>query len=274
MNCDTFRLVKPMRSAAFTWAGRASLVATFVFVPALWAQDQSPGLPVFEVTSVKPDTFVPAPGHGRVPEVSCSNGRFVSNASVWRLIAWAWNIGEDNERLVGYPEWTKNSFYLVEAKAAAPVGEEQCRLMVRTLLADRFHLRAHEEKRLIDAFDLVIAKGGPKIKRVTDPDAPVNGPGFTIGGASIQMLDPRLKGWTMDQLAHALAVAQLGRKVLDRTGLEGIYRIEMRFSRLDGSGDDPDVATALHEQLGLQLRGAKEPLDVVIIDYIERPSQN
>src|ERR1035438_8271236 len=75
MNCDTFRLVKPMRSAAFTWAGRASLVATFVFVPALWAQDQSPGLPVFEVTSVKPDTFVPAPGHGRVPEVSCSNGR-------------------------------------------------------------------------------------------------------------------------------------------------------------------------------------------------------
>jgi uncharacterized protein (TIGR03435 family) len=56
--------------------------------------------------------------------------------------------------------------------------------------------------------------------------------------------------------------------------LEGIYRIEMRFSRLDGSGDDPDVATALREQLGLQLRSVKEPLDVVVVDSIERPSQN
>ena len=256
--------------------GRASLVVTFVFAPGLRAQDQSPGLPAFEVTSVKPDTFVPGPGHyGRVVEVNCSNGRFVSrNASVWYLIKWAWNIVGDNERLIGFPGWTSGSIYEIEAKAAAPVSEEQCRLMARALLADRFHFRAHEEKRLIDAYDLVIAKGGPKIKRATDPDAPVNGPGFTIGGESMQMLDPHLKGWTMDQLAHALAVAQLGRKVFDRTGLEGIYRIEIRFSRLDRSGDDPDVATALRVQLGLELRSAKEALDVVVVDHIERPTQN
>jgi len=237
----------------------------------------NPGLPAFEVASIKPDTFVPGIGHGRVLEVNCSNGRFVSrNASVWYLIKWAWNIVEDNERLIGAPAWTLHggTYYVIEAKAAAPVGEDQCRLMVRSLLADRFQLRAHEEKRMIDAFDLVIAKGGPKIKPVTDPNALVNGPGFNIGGESIQMLDPKLKGWTMDQLAHALAVAQLGGKVFDRTGLEGIYRIELSFRRADLSGEGPDVTVALRDQLGLELRRAREPLDVVVVDHIERPSPN
>ncbi len=210
--------------------------------------------------------------------MSCSNGRFVSrNATVWYLIKWAWNIVADNDRLVGSPDWAGagGAYYVVEAKAAAPVGEDQCRLMVKALLADRFHLRTHEEKRMIDAFDLVIAKGGPKIKRVTDPDAPVNGPGFTMGGEPMQMLDPKAKGWTMEQLAYMLAVAQLGRKVFDRTGLEGIYRIDLRFRiRGDDSGEGSDVTTALREQLGLELRSAKEPLDVVVVDHIERPSPN
>jgi uncharacterized protein (TIGR03435 family) len=145
--------------------------------------------------------------------------------------------------------------------------------MVRALLADRFQLHAHEEKRVIDALDLVIAKGGPRIKRVTDPDAPINGPGFVIDGQTIQMQDPKLKGWTMDQLASGLAVAQLGRKVFNRTGLEGIYRIELRFGRLGDSGEDPDVASALRNQLGLELRRAAEPLDVVVVDHIGRPTR-
>jgi uncharacterized protein (TIGR03435 family) len=275
MNCGIFRLVKLRQSALLTFAGLASIATTFLFIPALRAQDQPPNLPSFEVTSVKPDTFVPGPGHGRVLELSCANGRFVSrNASVWYVIKWAWNIVGNNDALVGYPDWTKGSGYVIEARAAAPVPEEQCRLMLRSLMADRFHLRVHEESRLIDAFDLVISKSGPKIKQVTDSSAPINGPGFTISGEKIQMLDPRVKGWTMHELADALAVAQLGRKVFDRTGLEGIYRIEMRFSRPDDFGVDPDVATALREQLGLELRPAKEPLGVVVVDHIERPSQN
>ena len=191
-----------------------------------------PAAPSFEVASIKPDTFVPSPGHGRVLEVSCSNGRFVSrNASVWYLIKWGWDIVGDNDRLVGSPDWTTSGgseYYVIEAKAAAPVSEDQCRLMVRELLADRFHLRMHEETRIIDAFDLVIAKGGPKIKRVTDPDAPVNGPGFNVGGESLQMLNPKAKGWTMEQLAYLLGgrLTGLGRKVFDRTlsGLKGDSR--------------------------------------------------
>ncbi len=271
--------MKLTQTAAVSWAGLACLVAKFVFVPALEAQDQSPALPSFEVASVKPDDFVFA-GQGRHVEVTCSNGRFVSrNASVWYVIKWAWNIVGDNDRIVGYPDWTKDpgAIYAIEAKAAAPVSEEQCRRMVRALLTDRFNLRAHEEKRLIDALDLVVAQGGPKIKRVTDPDnAPVNGPGFTVGGETFQMFDPKLKGWTMEQLALALSpMTGLGRRVFDRTGLEGIYRIDLRFRRRDDDpGEGTDVTTALREQLGLELRNAREPLDVVVVDHIERPSQN
>jgi uncharacterized protein (TIGR03435 family) len=146
--------------------------------------------------------------------------------------------------------------------------------MVRDLLSDRFRLRAHNERRLVDAFDLVVSKDGAKIKRVTDPGAPVNGPGFTINGSSMQMLPANLKGWTMEQLAEVLGVARLGRKVFDRTGLEGIYRISMSFRTADGPGEYPDVTTALREQLGLELRAAKEHLDVLVIDRLERPNEN
>src|ERR1039458_7592644 len=69
MNCGIFRLVKLRQSALLTFAGLASIATTFLFIPALRAQDQPPNLPSFEVTSVKPDTFVPGPGHGRVLEL-------------------------------------------------------------------------------------------------------------------------------------------------------------------------------------------------------------
>ncbi len=90
------------------------------------------------------------------------------------------------------------------------------------------------------------------------------------------MLLCRLRGWpTMDELASMLVIARLGKKVFNRTGLDGIYRIDMSFrQRDDESGTGPDVTTALHEQLGLELRSAKEPLDVVVVDHIERPSPN
>jgi uncharacterized protein (TIGR03435 family) len=94
------------------------------------------------------------------PSGWCSNDRLVSrNAFVWYPIKRGWNIVGDNERVVGYPDWTKDSFYPIEAKAAAPVDEEQCRTMTRVLPADRLHLRAHEEKRLIDTRRIACTPG-------------------------------------------------------------------------------------------------------------------
>ncbi len=175
----------------FSVAGIAALAATIiggiVNIPAIRAQ--SP-IPTFEVASIKPDDFVLSPGHPRTGEhLNCINGRFESRGiPVWYLIKWAWSIEKDNDRIVGFPDWITGAIYQIEASAGnttseLPVSEGQCRLMLRTLLSDRFVLHAHEETRPLDAFDLIVAKGGPKIHRVTDPDnAPVNGPGFTING--------------------------------------------------------------------------------------------
>lgn len=262
---------------------RTVVLGTLMIASVIRAQDNPSSWPSFDVASIRLDDSV-APGHLRVLHVSCAHDTFVArDVSVWYLIKWAWNITADNDRLVGYPAWTtpggvgENNEYNIEAKGAAPVSEERCRLMIRALLTDRFQLRAHEEKRLIDAFDLVIAKGGPKISKVTDPNAPINGPGFNVGGQKMQIMDPKLQGWTMDQVATALGfpMARLGRKVFNRTGLDGIYRIDLSFRRpADTEGAGPDVTTALREQLGLALKTAKEPLDVVVVDHVERPTPN
>jgi uncharacterized protein (TIGR03435 family) len=162
----------------------ALVVLAGMMVQVAYAEEDAATLPAFEVASIKPDS-VP-PGVGRFVRVECPNGRFSSrDASVWYLIKWAWNVVSDNDRVAGHPDWTGRTNYEIDAKSATPVSEDQCRLMLRSLLIDRFQLRAHEERRTLDALDLVIAKGGPKIERVTDPDAPANGPGLTISGESI-----------------------------------------------------------------------------------------
>ena len=112
----------------------------------------------------------------------------------------------------------------------------------------------------------MVAPKGPKIKRVAETDEAVNGPGFTINGSPMQMMDAKLKGWSMDQLAFALQVANLGRPVFDRTGLDGIYKIALSFRQRETEGEGPDVTTALDDQLGLRLGAAKRAGEGVLAD--------
>ena len=109
---------------------RLCLPALFAIFPAgLGAQS----LPAFEVASIKPDTFEPVPGNGRVMRIRCTDGHFTSSsATIRNLIQWAWNI-RDYDRLVGSPSIP---YFVLEAKSATPVPEETCRLMLRTLLRD------------------------------------------------------------------------------------------------------------------------------------------
>jgi uncharacterized protein (TIGR03435 family) len=233
-------------------------------------------MPAFEVTSVKP--VIPgAPGHGMSAEFGCAHGNFVSNYNMLSLLAGAWNSDLEKYRIFGTPAWTSmsNNNYLVEARAGSPVSEDECRLMVRILLADRFHISVHHEERTLDAYALVVAPHGPKMKQVTDPEAPANGTGFTIDGLPNWVFDSALKGWTMAQLAHGLFMARLELPIVDRTGLEGIYRINLSFHVRGTPGDgSPDVTTALREQMGLQLVRRKEVIDVIFVDHCEPPDPN
>ncbi len=239
--------------------------------------------PAFEVTSVKPYQS------GQIPslELTCAKGRFVARGSrLGPTLWWAYDIKPN--QVVGSPDWVESayskSFYDIEAKTSGPVTEAQCKLMVQSLLADRFKLVTHRELREVSVYALVVAKNGPKMRKVTEDDT---SPGINVKVDGRPMGVPRggatrPPGWSMDYLADFLAIAQLGRPIVNRTGLEGAYKISLDFSTSFPRQPDyippfdagPDIRDALREQLGLRLDNAKALVPQLFIDHIEKPDAN
>ena len=203
-------------------------------------------------------------------------------------------------RLIG-PEWINKTSYVIQGKAPDSIRDamqkmtpeergRETRLMQQSLLAGRFKLKVHFETREMPVFELVIAKGGSKLKE--DPGS---------GGAVL-----RNKGQTAELKGTAMPLKGLisllmgnadidGRTVIDKTGLTGTYDLLLDWvpSRLAapvGPGsliqpgtygpapaadaEGPSLFTAIEEQLGLKLVPAKAPVEVVVIDHIELPSEN
>jgi uncharacterized protein (TIGR03435 family) len=242
----------------------------FASLPLLLGQPQA--TPAFEVTSVKvnklryPDI--------KYPEMSCSGTRFMAR---WytpsHLIKWAYQLELSDP--IGLPAWAGNMdrMYDIEAKAGAPMSEDQCRLMVRTLLADRFKLRVGWELRETPAYALVVAKGGAKMRKVNDSE-PADTVVFVCDNNKVPMFPPGLKGWTMERLAFALRIARLDRAVVDRTELVGAYQFKLEFRRESAPAESgTDVRTELRK-LGLQLEARKEPVTQFVVNHIEEPDAN
>jgi uncharacterized protein (TIGR03435 family) len=153
--------------------------------------------------------------------------------------------------------------------------------MIQKLMADRFGLSFHRETRELSAYALTVANGGPKMRERKDGDG---GPGY-----SQYFSGPRLPAQktSMAQLAMGLQGLVLDRPVLDRTGLSGAYDFdlswtpdELQFSGRGGTGlyvgdpNGPSIYTALEEQLGLKLSSVKAPVEVLLVDRVEKPSEN
>jgi uncharacterized protein (TIGR03435 family) len=147
---------------------------------------------------------------------------------------------------------------------------DQIFLMLRTALEERFGLEVHHETREVAAYALVLAKGGPKFgpappaateAEAREVTATYNGHLWTVRREPMSFLALQLS-----------RIPDVGRNVVDQTGLKGDYRFNFDWS----SKTDPDVSvfTAITEQLGLKLEPAKAPIDILVIDHIERPSQN
>jgi bla regulator protein BlaR1 len=192
--------------------------------------------------------------------------------------------GSSTSRLIGAPDWVKTKRYALHTKppdsirdAMQKMTEEErtreTRLMQQSLLADRLKLKVHFETRELPMYELVLAKGGSKLKA---GDASVR------GGMSLRYTDQKheLKG-------NAVAVQGIvnllmadpeigGRTVVDKTGLTGNYDVQMNW--VPGSApagtDGPSLFAALEEQLGLKLVATKGRVEVVVIDHIEPPSEN
>jgi uncharacterized protein (TIGR03435 family) len=223
--------------------------------------------------------------------------------------------GLQDIQLSGGPSWIGSDLYAIEARAGADATRASVRLMLKALLAERFHLVAHLERRELPAFALVLAdrngKLGPRLQRSGPECAPVKapegvpmppppppgpGPGFfavlpqePLGPTCGFVLFP---GWLSGRrltMAHLVApLTQLTRRpVVDETGLAGEFDLDVTFMpdqpvTLNGGAappslapsDRPSLMTAIQEDLGLKLDARRRDAEVLVIDRIERPSEN
>jgi uncharacterized protein (TIGR03435 family) len=167
------------------------------------------------------------------------------------------------------------------------------RLMLQSLLADRFRLTVHKETRVLPIYELVIAKSGPKLEETKGGDSDGKGPNGVMRQGMMVMGSGSLsgQGLPMTSLVRLLS-RQLSRTILDKTRLTGRYDIALHCASDEGSippmppGDapaapppalestGPSIFTALPEQLGLKLQATKGPVETVVIDRVERPSEN
>jgi uncharacterized protein (TIGR03435 family) len=219
----------------------------------------------FEVASVKP---TPAAQHNNLrPDYCRRAGRFTMLATpvIWS-ITFAFQVKE--YQIVGAPDWVHgfDTAYNIEATTGGPVTVDQCRAMVRSLFADRFKLKTHREQRESRVYLLTVAKQPLKLRK--GGEVRLNG-GLQLGdGGKPDWPD----GLTMVELARILS-NYTDRPVIDRTGLQGSYGVTLDFSLRDGD-DRPIIFTAVQEQLGLKLGPGRAPVDMLVIDHIEKPAPN
>jgi bla regulator protein blaR1 len=258
-------------------------------------------IPAFEVASIKPDKSGTDMTMLRTTPVGFS----ASNIALKVLIQQAYGI-EDNQ-IVGAPSWLGSARYDIEAKVSSSdtdalhnLSSDQRRLMLQPLLADRFQLKVHTEVRDLPVLTLVIAKGGPKLHEAKPGDTypnglkDFNGQG---GGPGMMLMRPGQltgQGLPLSSLARVLT-QQLGSTVQDKTGLTGKYDLTLQWTPdrngsampgapepgLQGPGSGgstdasgPSIFSAIQEQLGLKLESQKGPVEVLVIDHVETPSEN
>ncbi len=266
----------------------AALLATGVLnAPMLGAQSKPADVvnPTFDVVSVKPNKSSESSNRwGRHP----GGGWFMINLTAGFLIRQAYPTKADE--VVGAPAWAVSDRFDVDARATFVPTVEQERLMLRALLADRFKLAAHYETQERPIYNLVVARGdgrlGPQLRHIeidcatykrpvpstgtAKPDvkdAPTCGYRLSGGSTTLSLMSG---GRSMQGLADSIS-SYAGRPIFDKTGLTGYYAFTLEFM---GGNDGVSIFTALQEQLGLKLEPARGPLDVVVIDHIERPTEN
>jgi uncharacterized protein (TIGR03435 family) len=238
--------------------------------------------PVFEVTTVKRNKSGGSGSHSNF-----QNGHFVaSNVSLKNLLRYS-AYGIPEPRIWGGPKWLNSERFDIEAKTDSltadqlrTLGREQRKVqmqsMFQQLLADRFKLMVHFETRDLPVYALVAAKKGPILHGWKESDG---------SGTSASNGQFTATGVTMAEIASALTQdlsRELGRVVIDKTGIDGRYNITLKWTpesdATEGTAPPadagPSIFTAIQEQLGMKLESAKGPVQVLIIDHVEMPSEN
>jgi bla regulator protein blaR1 len=289
---------------------RATVTLVFLSTAGAFAQQAAP--PQFEVASIKPSD----PNDRRMMFRMMPGGAVnLHGITLKALVQQAYDLRDF--QVSGGPGWIGADKYDITAKAENASDEtppdprqlseeqrktfqEQTRLRLQALLADRFQLKIHRETKELPVYALVVAKNGPKLK-----ENPGDSPG--LGKGMMRMSPGQLVGQQVGMAFLVQSLAQMvSRTVLDQTGLRGIYDFELNFASDQGRGavfgggpgdgpppppppgagpglikepppadpNGPTIFTALQEQLGLKLESHKGPVEIIVIDHVEKPSEN
>jgi uncharacterized protein (TIGR03435 family) len=241
-----------------------------------WIEAQPSEQLKWEVISVKPmSSDSCSTGYGGVRFLP--NGLSAACVPVVFVVEFAYHL-MDPMRIVGLPKWaTGPQVYAIEARVSgqdtAAFGElkrDEKASMMQSVFAERFGLKAHMETREMPAYALVIAKGGPKLKSPSDDAKGISQFGGSTGKVK----------WVNSPLTDLkfLLAKETGRPVVDNTGLTGKYDFMLEYTPSSHAATDesgrPSIFTALEEQLGLKLVPSKQPVEVLLVDSIEQPTEN
>ncbi|HEY4361178.1 MAG TPA: TIGR03435 family protein [Bryobacteraceae bacterium] len=245
---------------------------------------QSPSKLEFEVASVKRNT-TNGPSDMRGPRRS---GDLVTmhNTQPASLIFYAYNLTASFQ-IAGYVPFPEGwNWFDIEARAGANATDDQIRLMFQSLLEDRFKLKVHHESRSMPQYELVIAKGKSKLTPARTGDMTVTIEGRTFStrsgtcGTTLWAEGAHLicHAVTMEAIVSSLR-GGLQAPVADRTGLTGTYDLNVLYlpddRKLDPNAPpSPPLAEAIQEELGLRLEKTKGEVSVLVVDHIEKPSEN
>jgi uncharacterized protein (TIGR03435 family) len=283
-----FPNMQPMRAEL----RRMTLVSITLFIlvhaPQTQAQVSPPpasSAPTFDVASIKPDR------EGNHTRVSFnSNSLLATGMTLKALVELAYNVNDS--QLFGGPDWGNSAKYEVQAKiddttAAALKSlsteekQQQRRLMVQALLAERFKLKISQSSKELSIYVLSPVKKGPLFSQSSLP-------GNATSGITSSSGQTKFSGISLAIFADWLS-GQVGRKVIDQTGLQGKFDFTLQWSQekqtpltdsnqgpaaLSSDSSGPSIFTALQEQLGLKLESSKGPVQVLIIESAEKPTEN
>jgi uncharacterized protein (TIGR03435 family) len=279
-----------------THFGTVAIVIGLMNARPLWAQSVAVVTPQFEVASIKQN----AEANSGTSITRAPGGLTVRNYSARLLIQTAYHV--ESFEIAGVPGWANSEHYDIFAKAdGRPTSEQVAGPMLQALLEDRFKLKIHREIKELSVYALTAAKNGFKLQQSSCAPFDVNNqppppkPGekqpnicgsVREGGSALN--------WTLDaigislpELARNLSL-RLDRTVLDKTGIDGRFDVHLEYARdmenardmvTGGLGGDPALAsvnifTSVQDHLGLKLSSSKGPVEILVIDHIEKPSEN
>jgi len=280
------------------------LVCGLLAVCAVSIRARQPSEPSFDVASIKLNK---SGGPGTLG--FDSGGRFrAMNTTLWRLLGEAYADAPGaypasrplpRFRIVGGPSWIDGDRFDVEAKPEGRPDAGQAHAMLRALLADRFRLLAHSETRELPVYNLVKARAdgrlGPQLRTSSVDCAALRAAGTIPPGAELPAQQrpcvmrfgrsqSSATGLTMSDLAEVVLPLYVGRAVVDRTGISGPWEWSLEWTpdqllpvvggdtKIDPTG--PSLFAALQEQLGLKLESSSGPVSVLVIERVERPTEN